>query len=134
MDDRQFSLSQLSRACGRSKSTLIEMLRAGELVGERSAAGRQAWLIRESDALAAGLAVRGSSTIDDAFRACIHDEVAPVLEAIERHASELHRRIDELERDLDLNGPRTTDLAPTTSVRWAARAFVDAIARWLRIR
>ena len=103
MDDQSYSLSELSRLFGRGKSTLQAMIQDGSLPAMFNPNGRRQWRIRRSDAVSAGLEFRqeASDTIDSVLRRYIDEEVAVIVDHLERVHADLGRQLEAIRTELE---------------------------------
>jgi len=100
MTEETYSLSELSRLCGRSKSTLQAMIAEGELKAKKGVDGRGAWSIRHADAIDVGLVFRIDHSIDAALRTQLHEQFGPLIARLDLREQEIDRRLEQIQFQL----------------------------------
>lgn len=96
MNEPTYSLTELGRLCGRSKSTLLAMIASGELEAAPCSTGRRSWTIRHSDAVDAGLRFRGGHSIDAAFRNHLQEQIDPLVKRLDRRDPKIDQQLGEI--------------------------------------
>ena len=129
MDEPTYSLSELGRLCGRSKSTLLAMIAGSDLEATRSPTGRRSWTIRHSDAVDAGLRFSGDNSIDTAFRNHFQEQIDPLVERLDRRDQKIDEQLGEILRRLERLAMPPAE-KPTGSV-W--QSFCQAVLILIRL-
>lgn len=120
-----FSLTQLAALTGTGKTRLRAMIEAGTLAATRAATGRQGWVVRREDALAANLQLRaehmpgavvtsvgvaGTPGVDAAMRNLLAEMLNPIettLNRIEAQSAQLTTIVNHLhQRSAPVAQPR----------------------------
>ena len=123
MDDVTYSLSELSRRSGRSKTTLTQMLHDGTLNGVASTSGRREWRITRTSAQAAGLTLQADRSIDAAVRTCLTEELDPIAQLIAERLDVLDQRLDRIEVALSHSDQGSDDGSVAVSTPWSIRLW-----------
>lgn len=133
MEQTTYSLTLLAALSHRGRSVLRAMIANGELLATRGASGRRDWIVRHSDAVAAGLVLptddqyrqsqnadAGDMRIDLALRCLLEDALQPIedkLIAIEGLHADLSRRLDAITTAARAPSPSTERIS-VTARRW----------------